>query len=174
VFLLGGLISLYAALPRVIWDKWDYLLFPITWLLAVGATLAVVWLGVIFLPARIKTVVVRVIKPLSYGFALGYIALMIAGFDWTGHLMRFALFRSGLRDEVRMYITGPPDWKVYYWGESGFGGMDNDYYLISDPSNRLSDLKKSEQALGVSCPLDVYRLLWPSWRLVITYNCTLE
>jgi hypothetical protein len=152
----------------------DYLLFPVTWPLEVGATLAVVWLSIVFLPAPIKTVVVRIIKPLSYGFLLGYIALMIAGFDWTGHWMRFALFRSGLRDEVRMHIKGPPEWDVYYWGASGIGGMENDYYLISDPSNRLSDLKGGEQALGVSCPLAVNRLLWPSWRLVITYNCAFE
>jgi hypothetical protein len=173
VFLLGGLISLYAALPRVIWDRWDYLFFPLTWLWEVGATLAAVWLGVIFLPMQIKTVIVRIIKPLSCGFAFGYIALMIAGFDWTGYLMRFSLFQFGLRDEVRMHIKGSHDWNVYYWGTSDVGG-ENDYYLISDPSDRLSGVKAGEQALGMTCPLVVNRLLWPSWRLVITDNCYFE
>ena len=170
--ILGTLTALIAALPRVFSNDISNIFFPITWFLGVGAIAVIANPVVIFLPARIKAPSFRVIRFLSYGFLLGYIFLFIAGFDWTGDSIRFLMFRSGLRDEQLIHITGPTDWRVYYWRGWGFAGLENDAYLIFDPSNRLSLVTADANSLGINCEIVESRQMAPFWRLVITFNCT--
>lgn len=173
-FALGVVTALCSTVPRIVCGDIAYLFFPVDVLLCVVVVASVSFTLFQFVRNGAGITGRRVTVLFVSGFLIADLAINARGFDWTGDWIRFALFKSGLRSEQEAQIEGIPSLKTYYWREDGYSSIRLYFYLIYDPTDSVSSIRRGTKSSGVRCPLVDNRWMAIHWYLVETYNCVFD
>ena len=152
-------------------DKFDVLWASLVWLALMPPAMAA-WIVSAHVLMRRQPGLGHAFAVWLAGFLVAYGVILAIGFDRTGDWIRFVAFRLGVSHVDRVAIHAPPEWQAYSWGGEGIAGLENDSYLVLDPAGRFAAPWSGPQALA--CPIAASRWMAPNWRLLTTFNCTLQ
>jgi len=169
---IAAITALVTAIPFA-WDKGfgTFLLLVFFYLPAVALACIgfCVWAAIERKSARVRPIVISVV----------IILVLIGGIFWTlpriKDELRFAVWSYTHGDIIRGFADR--DAIILDWESWGMVGMENDAYLVSNPSDSLAEAGATSEWLrhvGSSCEIVTSKRFRRGIYLVTTYNCPLR